>query len=326
LASRVIRHLRRAGVGDARYDARTFSVRFTPPRESIPIVVELNGLRVEELDRFVSASGVPGAWSEACPLLRPVLRGVTTVAVDISPSVRRPALPYLAEFVVIDQPDTMTYVSADLLDGWGVTAGEVFEAARANLSGAVLHGAAGVVRFTDDGDSYWTSHLLLDGWLGRLKEQVGGPPVAFAPERGTLLVTADGSAHLPALFAEAEAIFLRSSRMITPMAYASDPRGRTIPYAALPGHPLHRCVQRAEALLAATEYARQNTGAELHVVGDATTGWRTRAIWPRNEPTLLPKADEIQAGDRLIPWDAVATTEIVPHLDPPRWQADAWPD
>ena len=29
-------------------------------------------------------------------------------------------------------------------------------------------------------------------------------PVAFAPERGTLLVTADGSPHLPELFTQVE--------------------------------------------------------------------------------------------------------------------------
>jgi hypothetical protein len=311
-------------------------------------VLELAGLladrsgsrreRRRRVDQFVAGflrtPGLPDDWDHACPLLRPVLRGGTPLAADITAPLRRPALPYLAEFVVVDQPETMTYVSADQLKAWDVSAGEVFAAARNNLSGAVLRGVAHeptVVQFVDDGDAYWTSHLLLDGWLGRLAEQVGGVPVAFAPERGTLLVAADGSEHLPGLFAQAEAVYASSPRAITPMAYVSDARGHTVAYSAPEGHPLRRCVQRAEGLLATTEYARQAgalTGnvAELRVVGSEADGWRTRAVWDRDEPALLPSADEVLVGDRLIPWQQLAPDLVpVPDLDPPRWQATAWP-
>jgi len=350
IASQVVRRLRRAGVRDARYDAGTFTVRFVPTstdsRDSS--VLELGGLladrsgsrreRRARMDRFVAGflrtPEVPDEWERARPLLRPVLRGGTPVAADISTPLRRPVLPFLAEFVVVDQPETMTYVSADQLTGWQVDADEVFAAARRNLSGAVLRGVAPkptVVRFVDDGDAYWTSHLLLDGWLAGLAEQVGGVPVAFAPERGTLLVAAAGSDHLPGLFARAEAVYASSPRAITPMAYVSDARGHTVPYTAPEGHPLHRCVQRAEAVLAATEYARQagslpGRPAELLVVGSAADGWRTRAVWARDEPALLPSAHEVLAGERLMSWAEVAADLLpVPDLDPPRWQATAWP-
>ena len=348
LASQVIRRLRHAGVDDARYDAGTFSVRFRPEGADVPTVLELGGLladrsggrkqRRARMDRFVAGfvgtPGVPEEWEHACPLLRPVLRGRTLVTADVGPPVRRPVLPYLAEFLVVDRPDTMTYVCADQLAGWGVRAEQALMAARGNLSGAVLQGVAHeptVVQFLDDGDAYWTSHLLLDGWLGRLAEQVGGTPVAFAPERGTLLVTADGSAHLPRLFAQAEAVYLNSPRAISPMAYVSDGRGRTIPYPAPEGHPLRGCVQRAEALLAAAEYARQagtldGEVAELVVTGSEAEGWRTRALWPRDEPTLLPRADEVLAGDRVVPWAEIEPqTSPEADLDPPRWRAESWP-
>ena len=347
IASQVIRRLRRGGVREARYDAGTFTVRFTPDH-AVPTVIELSGLladrsgsrreRRARTDRFVTGflrtPGVPDGWDQARPLLRPVLRGGTPVAADISTPLRRPVLPYLAEFVVVDQPETMTYVSADQLAAWGVDADEVFATARRNLIGAVLHGVANeptVVQFVDDGDAYWTSHLLLDGWLGRLAEQVGGVPVAFAPERGTLLVAADGSSHLLRLFAQAEAVYAGSPRAITPMAYVSDPDGHTVPYSAPEGHPLHRYVQRAEALLAATEYARQagalpGNAAELLVVGSESDGWRTRAVWARDEPSLLPVADEVLVGDRLMRWDDLAPRlTAIPDLDPPRWQAATWP-
>ena len=341
LASQVIRRLRRSGATEVRYHAATFSVRFTAVGDAVPTVLELAGLladrsggrreRRARMERFVAGflrtPGVPDVWQDARPLLRPVLRGRTLA--DVGVPIRRPVLPFLAEFVVVDQPDTMAYVAADQLADWGVTADEVFAAARANLTGAVLQGVADepvVVQFVDDGDAYWTSHLLLDGWLGRLAEQAGGVPVAFAPERGTLLITADGSRQLSELFGQAEKVYTTSPRAITPMAYVSDEHGRTVPYAAPPGHPLHERVRRAEAVLAVQEYARQarllDNAAELLLVD----GLRTRAIWARNEPALLPAADEVLVGEAATPW-----AELLPHLhqatdlDPPRWHGSHWP-
>jgi hypothetical protein len=345
LAGQVVRRLRRGGTGDVRYDAGTFSVRFTPAGEDTPVVVPLDALlrsrarrrraRRAQVARFVAgivaAPGVPPGWDQACPLLRPVLRGTTMPPAGVSAPLRRPALPFLAEFAVVDQPDTMTYVAAEQLASWAVTADEVFAAARSNLSGATLKSAAReptVLHFVDDGDAYWTSHLLLDGWLAGLAEQVGGAPVAFAPERGALIVAADGSAHLPALFAEAEEAYTASARPITPMAYVSDARGRTVPYRAEPGHPLYHCVRRASAVLAVREYGRQARAlpgaAELVLVGSERDGWRTRALWPKDGPVLLPRADEVLVGDAVRPWP-VAGGDPEPGLDPPRWRLAAWP-
>jgi hypothetical protein len=348
LASQVIRRLRGAGVTDARYDAGTFSVRFTSAGDDVPTIMELGGLvtdrpsgrreRRARLDRFVAGflrtPAVPADWTTACRLLRPVLRGATPLSADVAAPLRRPAMPYLSEYVVVDRPDTMTYVSADQLDEWGVSAEEAFQAARSNLSGAVLHGVAHeptVVRFVDDGDAYWTSHLLLDGWLSRLTPQVGGVPVAFAPERGTLIVAPDGSAHLPELLNQVEQAYASSQRAITPMAYVSDEHGRTVPYAAPEGHPMRGCVQRAEAVLAVTEYGRQaatlsRDAAALRVVGSEPEGWRTRALWTRDEPTMLPRADEVLVGETVRSWAEVEPhLTPVPDLDPPRWRAEAWP-
>lgn len=401
LGGQVIRRLRRAGFTDARYDARGFRVRFTADSDDTPTILELapllaarGGRRRHQVDRFVAGlvtPRLPLGWAEARPLLRPVLRGGTPGS-----PLKRPVLPFLFEYVVVDQPETMTYVGPDQPAGWGVSAEEVFTAARANLSGAVLQGVANepvVVRFVDDGDAYWTSHLLLEHWLERLSGQVGGAPVAFAPERGTLLVTADGSEHLRGLFAQAEEIYATSTRPITPMAYGYDDNGCTVPYEAPPGHPLHQAVRRAERVLAVHEYARQTaqepadlaappgpsaargpasrngaepagriepepggqtglepelaerTGAEpgersgaepggrlvaamaeIRLVGSDEQGWRTRAFWERDEPVLLPRADEVRIGDQTCGWH-----EVLPHLrradgfEPARWAADGWP-
>jgi hypothetical protein len=339
LAGQVIRRLRRAEMADVRYDARRFQVRFTAAGDEVPTIIELAPLlatpgksRKAKVDAYVAglllAPGPPQSWPEVRPLLRPVLRGGTP-----GEPLRRPVLPFLSEFVVVDQPDTMTYVAPAQLAAWNVGADEVFTAARANLSGAVLQGVAAepvVVQFVDDGDAYWTSHLLLAHWLDRLAEPVGGTPVAFAPERGTLLVTADGSDHLAGLFARAEQIYVTSSRAITPMAYRSDENGCTVPYAAPAGHPLRGAVQRAERVLALQEYARQAVDqpgmAALRLAGDSGAGWRTQALWERDEPVLLPAADEVLLGDVVCPWDEIAPfLTVAPGFDPIRWSATRWP-
>ncbi len=350
VASQVLRRLRRGGVRNARYDTRSFSVRFTPDGHEVPTVLELAGLladrsgrrrvrrarRNQFVDGFLRSPGLPGVWNEACPRLRPVLRGVTAVETGVNAPLRRPAMPFLAEFVVIDEPDTMTYVSADQLAGWTVSAEEVFAAARANLIRAELRGVAQgptVVRFVDDGDAYWTSHLLLPGWLGRLTGQVGGAPVAFAPERGTLLVTAEGGKHLTELFAQAEATYLSSARPISPMAYTADDRGRTVPYAVPGDHPLRCRIERAAALLAATEYNRQAEREEpagerrwspIEVVGSDSEGWRTRTVWSGDEAALLPLADEILMGDRVLAWAEVGVVQE-DGFEPARYRVTSRP-
>ncbi|WP_250009117.1 hypothetical protein [Actinoplanes sp. M2I2] len=326
LATQVVRRLRKSGFKAVRYDARTFQVRFAPTVHQEPEIVDLAPLaelRRKQIRAYIAgliANPIPPTWQQAKPLLRPVIRGATPGA-----PLRRPAFPYLFEYVVIDHPEAMTYVTGEQIKTWDVRADDVFAAARSNLEGATLKSApTAVVRFVDNGDAYWTSHLLLRHWLERLAPQVDGPPMAFAPERGTLLLTSADSPHLPALFAQAEELYARSARPITPMAYVSDAEGCTVPYTVDPGHPLHHTVQRAGAILAVQEYARQaahltEPAAELELIGDDDTGWHTRAVW--DEKSLLPTADEVRIGDRTMPWRELAPRlEPVAGLNPFRWR------
>ncbi|HWS39181.1 MAG TPA: hypothetical protein VN408_41365 [Actinoplanes sp.] len=311
LAGRTLRRLRRAGVPDARYLSRPFEVRFTAPGDSEPTILPLapflSGDRSLD-DLIAELLRVPAVWREAAPMLRPVLRGAAPGA-----PLSRPALPFLSEFVVVDQPDTMTYVTPAQSATWRSSPDRIFATARANLTGAIVQGGATTVRFVDDGNAYWTSHLLLPGWLTRLSGQIGGAPVAFAPERGTLLVTSDGSPHLPALFSEAEQLFVRSPHPLSPVAYTSDENGCTVPYPADPAHRLYRTVKRAQSLLAIREYAGQ--GVPLTLVD----GWRTRAVWPGDGPVRLPEADEVLIGDEVVPWADLLPRLTVTDHDPPLW-------
>ena len=353
LASQVIRRLRRAGVTDARYQAASFTVRFTRPGADEPTLLPLDSLlaglarrrparpmagrparpgrraRRGLLDRFVAGyldePGLPPDWAEVRGLLRPLLRpahlraGIPASGPDAP--LRRPRLPFLSEFVVVDQPETMTYVGAGQLAGWGVTAEEVFRAARDNLSGAALRGVAEspvVVQFTEDENAYWTSHLLLDGWLAGLAPQVGGAPVAFAPDHGTLIVAAEGSAHVPELFARAEVMYLASPRAISPMAYVSGDDGRTVPYAVPRGHPMHDCIRRAETIQRLQEYGRQAESLPGSAPLRLVDGARTRTVCTTD--ALLPAADEIEVDGRVAAWEELAA-DLTPvaGIDPPRW-------
>lgn len=289
-------------------------------------------------------------WHQVKAQLRPVLRTVTT-GIGLAGAkrpLRGPAVPNLTEMVVIDRPTSMVYVGGHHLAGWGVGADEVFTIARHNLAVRVPHpdgerpDGPVMLRFVEDGDSYWSSCLLLDGWLASLEERVGGRPVAFVPDRETLIVVADEPLVIEKLFDMIEADYLAAPRAISPVPYVSDVNGRTVPYDAPPGHPLHQAVRRAERVLAVQEYAQQRAvlaGAhggtaltELTLVTRADGTAYTTTTWPRLGAALLPWADFVgfAAPDEVffVPWP-----EVVEHaplwpsaeLDPRRYPVDGWP-
>jgi hypothetical protein len=137
-----------------------------------------------------------------------------------------------------------------------------------------------------------------------------------------LIVTADGSAHLPELFLRAEVTYLASPRAITPMAYVSADDGRTVPYQAAPGQPMYDCVRRAETIQKVQEYTRQAEtlpGAAPLVLVD---GLRTRTACTPD--ALLPPADEVEVDGTIRPWDDLAAELTPVHgIDPPRWTRQA---
>jgi hypothetical protein len=259
-------------------------------------------------------------------------------------------MPFLAEMVVIDQPSSMIYLGMDRPRTWGIPPEEVFAVARRNLAvrlrppdGPPPEGPV-MLRFVDDGDAYWSSCLLLDGWLAGLGDRVDGRPVAFVPDRSSLIVVADRSEALESLFEMVESDYLREPRAISPMAYVSDDNGRTVPYDAPPGHPLHHRVRRAERILGAREYAHQRAMlsgryagaelAELSLMTPADGSVFTTAVWPRARSVLLPRADfvsfESDMGDPpfLVPWpEAVEHALLRPMggLEPTRYRVDDWP-
>jgi hypothetical protein len=340
----VLSEMRAQGATDARFDEERFAVAYQRDADAAqPVWMYLATLfaecerepetRSDRIRRYVTTllgtQEPPPDWVSVRPLLRPVLRGAMFGrSNDLArPTVlRRPAQPYLDELVVVDRPTSMSYVTTAMTGNWGVGDEEVFAAARANLTagGAMPESAPGegpvLLRFVDDGDAYWPSHLLLDGWLAGWTARVGGPPIAFVPDVNTLLVTAvdpDGLAPLLELVADE---YLEAPRRLSPVGYTVDSVGRVVPYAAPAGHPVSAMLARAERLLATREYSAQRellteadlpeTAAALEMFARDDATVFTVTVWPVSTPTLLPRADFVGlvtdgAEPFFLPWATV---------------------
>jgi hypothetical protein len=371
-AREVLAAVRGAGIAQAWYDRGQFAVGYRRERGTGEpdgwlylgnIFRECQG--ATRTQRAGSIAGLvtgavhhaapPGTWGQARAHLRPVLRsGSFTLGVPHPgrAPLRRPALPYLDELVVLDRETSMEYVSDGLAETWAVPPDEVFVAARQNLAArATLPQPAGppptVLRFADDGNGYFVSHLLLDGWLGDLAPQVGGRPVAFAPDHNTLLVTADEPGALGRLFDPVEQEYRSAVRPVSPQAYTLDAYGRLVPYRAPDGHPLTAAVRRAEAVLACAEYQAQREWLEHEHEQDGRDIFVARlsmasrpdgtvftfATWGEHVDTLLPRADQVAfASDGtptfFVAWSALAReVDLVPvaGLRPDRYRLTDWP-
>jgi hypothetical protein len=261
--------------------------------------------------------------------LRPVLRRTTFGQEDgelPAVPIRRPALPFIAEFVVIDHPGVMQYV----VDGgpardWAISDTEAFAVARRALASHAIHLTPGdrprPLHVGDEaGGSYLVSHLLLDGWLAGLATHVGGRPVAFVPDQNSLIVGADGGDELSGLFEMAVETYRGSRKKLSPMPYTVDGDGRLVTYQVPTGHRLEQPVKRAECILATDVYAAQKRildedddlfeiVAPYNAIRQADGSHLSYAAWVTDSPTLLPLVDRVM----LVGTDA--STGSVPFTD-----------
>ncbi|GAB2515481.1 DUF1444 domain-containing protein [Nocardia heshunensis] len=276
----------------------------------------------------------PRTWSEAAPALRTVVRRIGYGCLPgIDPGqwpVSRPLVPNLVEMLVLDRPTTMSYVSADVLAGWSISATEAFAVARQNLAG---QGREFLVGFTPetpvleqifdaaDGLNYVGSMPLIPGWMTALGDRLPGRPIVFLLQQAGLVI-ADNTAPqgLPYLLDISEDVYSRADRPISPLPYTIDERGELIPYdvpADAPGWDELRyaerllafavCEDQADLIRAAqtsasdlAEYPAPLLHAELPDGSMCTT-----TAWTDGVETLLPKADLVSLQTRdlsTIPW------------------------
>ncbi len=371
-AAEALRIARRApGIVRAAYDAEKFAVAAWRDGSGSPVWIYLANVfaetqdarpadraaRLTQLVRIILTPHDDESWDEVRTRLRPVLRPDTfgqAGPMGMVPPLSRAALPHLRELVVVDRPESMAYVTPPRLEEWGVSADDVFAAARQNLAELAeqslrQHWPDGnaMVRMVDSGDGYFTSLLLAPGWLAGVSERMGEPVVAFVPDVNTvLLCPADGGAAT-ALHTIVESEFSEAARSISLVGYIAGDGGRVVPYAPPPGHPAHPAAQRARVLLTVTQYRSQTEwlsaqyaehGIDVYVGGLLAAAGAdeppfTVASWGDGIESLLPEADFIAfAGPDgvwgRVPWDAVARLVPLapePLLTPARYRVGGWP-
>ncbi|NEW38365.1 hypothetical protein GV794_00760 [Nocardia cyriacigeorgica] len=312
---------------------------------------------------------VPNNWTDARPLLRPVLRPVTyrsTVPAADQP-LGRTVFPFVDELVAIDLPDRRVLVQGDHRAAWGVSDAEVFAASQANLAEMVQPPDVddeSILRFVDDGDSYFASWILVPGWLDSFRAGYGRRAVAFLPDADTLLVAPDDPELIGDLFEMIEEQYGESERPLSPQAYTVDDDGQVVPFDQAGAHEQLPAAHRARCGLAVTEYAAQSEwlneildidldfeslDADLAdpstafvatlMYYDSDDGPRTITAWGEGVDYLLPEADLVvfcdtdDDGNERTLFDApfARVVEIlgltpVPGLAPPRYEIRSWPE
>jgi hypothetical protein len=309
-AARALRLARRApGVVDARYDEEQFAVSVWTAGNVKPSRLYLSNVygecagapraeqhrRLERLVRIIAGSRPQEPWESVRPRLRPVLRPVTFGQVGVAsmrPPISRSALPFLREFVVVDEPEAMTYVVPARLETWGVTADEVFAAARENLTPIAACALAihepltrGLMRMIDSGDGYFTSVLLEPGWLAEASRRRGRRLIAFVPDTATVLLSDLTPDRLAAAYALAEGEYRDAVRGLSSVGYVADERGNVVPYSPPVDDSDHPAARRAEVLLATIEYDGRPAGSATSM---RRPGWTSRlGRWRRRSAPIL---------------------------------------
>ncbi|MFC7483808.1 hypothetical protein ACFQX7_32550 [Luedemannella flava] len=306
---------------------------------------------------MVNAPAPPEGWREVGARLRPVVQSASialTAPVDGPTMLTRPALPYLSQYVVIDMPSGPLYVTREQVAGWGVDEADVFAQAWANLAEttpvhmALTPTARRPLRFIGADDPYFAARLLLPGRLAALAGWVSGRPVAFLPDRSTVILSPDNPDSLGRIFEVAATEFAEANWPLSPQGYTLDDNGSILPYVAPVGHPVAVRVRGAAALLSATEYATQARllAARPDLIGpDAVLGAvnvvhtqdqsvRTVTSWSGDSRELLPTAEYLLVrapGEDevvIVPWRvATEALDLVPldGLKPPRFRVRSQP-
>lgn len=214
--------------------------------------------------------------------LRPVLRDLASLrSLQNQALVHRPALPFLAELLVVDAPHSMSFLPEAQLTEFGIGRDEAFARARENLARmtpdldlGTSERPPGPVQW-QVGDEYESSRLLLRDWLKGLAAHAPGPLLLAAPERSKLVLCPERDPGATVRLAEiVQADYQASPRGVSPSVYLLDARGTVVPYRPGPDHPARAVLElghkkhelvsyQVQADLLATEMPPELAGARL---------------------------------------------------------------
>lgn len=295
---------------------------------------------------------VPQSWAEVRPLLRSILRPATYGSL-VKPGEplawRQPLSTFLHELVAVDLPASRMLVTAGSVQDWGVSATEVFVAARENI--ASMHPLDRNVPGTEgafvDGDqsSYIASAILAPGWLASFARPDGPRPVAFVPTEDTVIICTDDPHEAPKYFEMAEQMYCEAERRGSPEAFTIC-AGQVLPFDKAGPHPLRSRAIRARTCAAWHEYTEQaeflnqvyedeviETYAAATKAFDTGHGSATLAVWAEGVVYDLPEVDYIvfanNDGHFTVPFSVVVDlVGILPIAGffPPRYRVTGWPE
>jgi len=297
---------------------------------------------------------LPATWAEAQKDVRLSVRTALDLPSSGHALASRDVAPGVVAAIVYDHEDGMQFLREAQLTTWGVSVDQAYATGLQNLEAASARRfeapSEGVYR-SPWHDNYDASRLLLTATLQRLR--VKGKPVAFIPNRDTLIVT--GSADDEGLAAAARLVdeALDEPRPMTGRAWVLDGSWKPFlpPAISKAFVPMRGLVKRAEvreataqqeALEARLEESEPDLAVGSLLLGEETeTGdAMTYCVWLKGTESLLPRADYVVFIDPELPEDrqlvAASTWEKAqqvmaralvpePRLSPPRFRVKTFP-
>jgi uncharacterized protein YtpQ (UPF0354 family) len=256
---------------------------------------------------------------------------------------------HLAVSLVVDSPETMSYVVQEHLTTWNLSFEDALERARDNLwnrSGGKFESPIAGVYVSPWHDTYDSSRLFLYDLIWHL--EVNGDHVAAIPNRDMLIVTGSedyGGLAMMAKICEKAQDEPRPQSCIPVIL-----RDKTwVTYRPEPSHPAHVAFSKLRIVEQARDYEQQKellerlhkmNGEALFVatysaVRDKETGtYSSYCAWTKGIPILLPEVDSVAfvRGIKPVgsaPWDRVREVagELIEPLDmyPNRFKVERFP-
>lgn len=282
--------------------------------------------RAQRITQYVTAllgdrPEIPTDREELLERLRPVLRGLHAVnPVSGQKLLWRPALEQLAEILVVDAPQTMSFVLPENLATARISPELAFARARENLrrrtpevelTSELAKKGTLLLKF---GDDYESSRLLLPEWLAPCAAGIGKPLLLAAPERDTLVLCSENDRESVNGFAKrVQEHFEKASRGVSPAIYLLSPAGSVNPYRPPDDHPARAALElghkklelanhqsQSEAL--ATESPSELAGARVLAFRVSQPSGNRPAFswceWSGSPPMLMPLTDYVVVPGR----------------------------
>lgn len=369
--------LQKAGEqGEIRYDRDTFRLRVEGEHANIANLrnlyeeyLQLGPEARERLVRnyvrswFAPRKGLPADYEDVHPDLLPGVRPRAYIELNLLrmrlQGIEDPVWPYrplgehLAVCLVYDLPESLLQLQQRHLDDWGVSFDDALEHAAANLLQISTH------RFEQPAPGVWRSPWQDNLDASRLvlpelirAHDVDGDPVAFVPNRDTLLFAGSDDERGLVKLAELATEAFGHARAISGVAYRLE-GDQWRPFLPDPGHPAYEPFRLLAVRSRGGDYSEQKElldqlhkeeGEEVFVASysgmrDKETGEVfSYCVWSDGVEALLPRTDCIVfyrgGGDQGQVLGSVAWEEAMEGLGdlltpleiyPERWRVREFP-